>query len=139
MNIKELLDLVEKEGDYYEWKYKDINCKIIRCVDHSTYNPNRKFAGHWCGYVQIPKGHKLRRKKNYLDIDLNVHGGLSYYNDKDYWIGFDCMHLGDIRPFDLANNEYQDPDIILKTNHYWTKEQVIKETERLADQLVPVN
>ena len=33
--------------------------------------------GHRCGYIAIPKGHKLYGK-DYDEIDISVHGGLTY-------------------------------------------------------------
>ncbi len=75
------------------------------------------------GYVIIPKGHKLYGV-NYEEIDVNVHGGLTFSefaNDldwsempeysKDGWVvGFDTAHLYD--------NLYN-----------WPEEKVIKETK----------
>lgn len=132
-SLEELLALVEKEGNHYEWQYKGYNCEITRCIHKSTHDPNKKMAGHWCGYVILPKGHPYRLK-DYQNMNVSVHGGLSY-QDKEGRIGFDCGHLGDVEPFDLANNEIQDPEIILNTNNYWTKEEVIREVERMVDQL----
>ena len=37
-------------------------------------NPKMYF---WLAYVKLPKGHKWGKKKNYEDIPLNVHGGLT--------------------------------------------------------------
>ena len=53
--------------------------------------------GYRCGYVGIPKGHKLY-KKHYSYIDCDCHGGLTFsdFNSilgEDLWcIGFDCNH-----------------------------------------------
>ncbi len=53
--------------------------------------------GFRCGYVEIPKEHKLY-KAEYEDLDIECHGGLTfsgnYMNDK-YVVGFDCGHYGD--------------------------------------------
>ena len=56
--------------------------------------------GYRCGYVGIPKGHKLY-KKNYSDIGCDCHGGLTFSNfssilGEELWlIGFNCNHVLD--------------------------------------------
>lgn len=82
------------------------------------------------GYVILPKGHPMHGK-GYDDIDVDVHGGLTFASsadeitwdkltekDKGAWIiGFDTAHWGDSR-----------------TN--WPDEEtVLKEAERLMAQL----
>ena len=58
---------------------------------------------HRCGYVGVPKGHKLY-KKDYTENgkieNLDVHGGVTFSDfllpGEDYWFfGFDCAHTGD--------------------------------------------
>lgn len=77
------------ELDYLEFKYKGYNCKIRR-VEH---------VRHLCGYVLLPKEHYLYGKE-YCDIDIDCHGGLSYSEkENEYWvIGFDCAHACDLIP-----------------------------------------
>jgi hypothetical protein len=85
------------------------------------------------GYVLIPKGHPLHGK-HYDEIDVDVHGGLTFAEkasecngwteiaeeDKECWIvGFDTAHFND-------------------SIYTWTKERVEKETKRLAEQLEAV-
>lgn len=83
------------------------------------------------GYVVIPAGHHLHGKY-YDDIDVAVHGGLTYSqlitkeiaklfnlesDDVGKWIvGFDTYHSGD-------------------TLDEWTKEAVQDEADRLMEQL----
>lgn len=64
------------------------------------------------GYVGLPKT-SMFYGKNYGDIPVCCHGGLTYgkkylygQDDKDtWWVGFDCGHFGD--GFDLEKaNEY---------------------------------
>jgi hypothetical protein len=63
--------------------------------------------GYRCGYVRLPKGHPWHGK-DYDDeplYDIEVHGGLTFAaadtdcgkggEDKAWWLGFDCAHLGD--------------------------------------------
>jgi hypothetical protein len=86
------------------------------------------------GYVLIPKNHHLHGK-HYTEINVNVHGGLTYSDlidedmidsfkdlftedDIDSWcVGFDTAHLGD----NLIN---------------CSKEYVIRETNKLKEQLM---
>ena len=82
------------------------------------------------GYVIIPKGHALHGK-HYDEIDVDVHGGLTFSepakeckewhdlekDDLDGWIvGFDTAHYSD----NMAN---------------WSKARVVRETKRLKNQL----
>jgi len=51
------------------------------------------------GYIYLPPIHPWY-KKHYDDIDVEVHGGLTYSNidnESGYWcIGFDTNHAGDL-------------------------------------------
>lgn len=83
------------------------------------------------GYVLIPKGHPMHGK-NYSEIDVNVHGGLTFSElvdnemandwgldkgDEGSWcVGFDTCHYGD-------------------SLQKWPKEMVEQETEQLKEQL----
>lgn len=71
---------------------------------------HRNKVGSWCGYVGIPEGHPAFGK-DYEDIDVEVHGGLTYANacrapichiadnkTSIWWLGFDCSHAGDVMP-----------------------------------------
>jgi len=84
------------------------------------------------GYVIIPKGHPLHGK-DYEDIDINVHGGLTFSEsaetlldewdeispeDREGWVvGFDTAHYGD-------------------DDTTWDYSAVVAETERLCDQIM---
>lgn len=71
------------------------------------------------GYVRIAESHKYYGK-TYDDIDVSVHGGLTFSefikdspNFSDgYWIGFDTAHSGD-------------------TLMFWTQDKVLEETIHL--------
>jgi hypothetical protein len=86
----------ESEEDVYKWETNGFECLILR-----------QETGHLCGYVAVPKGHKLcgvtwlsyTTDSGYPDI----HGGINYTsfmrNDESkWWIGFDCAHGGDLIP-----------------------------------------
>ena len=54
---------------------------------------------HLCGYVTVPTTHPCHAKRC-DEVDVNVHGGLTYANTDDYGttFGFDCAHLDDLVP-----------------------------------------
>ncbi len=87
-----------------EFLYNGFECKVILTQ-----------MGHRCGYVRLPLGH-WGRDMSYDDIDVDVHGGLTYGPDKDGWIGFDCAHCDD-------------------TPQIWTKEATEEETKKLAKEV----
>lgn len=79
--------------------------------------------GYRCGYVAIDKEHPVYGKY-YLDIDVDVHGGLSYgeicnkypvkTGQEYYWLGFDCIHMHDGRDMELLKSFEKNGE----TNHY---------------------
>ncbi len=75
-------------------------------------------AGSWCGYVGVSNNHPAF-EKDYDDVDVKVHGGLTYADhcqtgqpenhaichvpepgqpDNVWWLGFDCAHAFDLMP-----------------------------------------
>lgn len=106
--MKKINEIILKEGDEKEWLYKTkcgirFKCKISR-------NPYLK---HLCGYVFLNKDN-LYYGKDYDEIPVSVHGGLSYSDkEKDNWvIGFDCSHHNDFIPglnyINVSNKIYRD-------------------------------
>lgn len=98
------------------WEYKSLKCKV-----------KFLFQSYRCGYVGVQKGHP-DYGKSYDDVDVDVHGGLTYGEqgeDNFYWLGFDCAYSGD---FIKGVSEH-------KGDFFWTLEEVIKETNKLAEQL----
>lgn len=97
------------EPDKRQWidEATDLDCLMVR---HGS-------SGHWCGYVGVPPGHPWHGK-DYGDLDVSVHGGLTYADfcmenageeaichvpepgrpDHVWWLGFDCGHAWDRRP-----------------------------------------
>jgi hypothetical protein len=70
--------------------------------------------GALCGYVGVGRDHPMYGKQ-YMDIDVEVHGGLTYSNSCQegsiichvpepgrehdiWWLGFDCAHAFDYAP-----------------------------------------
>jgi hypothetical protein len=122
-----MIDIKEKikqEGGYKAFIYKGFQCRILR---HNV---------HLCGYIGIPKGHKLYGK-SCDDIEIDVHGGLTYARDslrfqpeKDlWWIGFDCAHAGDFSDF------YEDMTLD-NEDIYRDMEYVENEIKSMVDQII---
>lgn len=95
----DLIEIVKSEGNQKQFKHKGYECLIIRT--------SPEHMGHLCGYIQIPKDHKLYDLDYYeieeiYDYELPAHGGLTFagelQNQQGYWMGFDCAHLGDFLP-----------------------------------------
>lgn len=97
----------QNEPDRFEWidEATGYPCLAKRAMTH----------GAWCGYVGIPREHNCYGKNIYdLDLNIDVHGGLTYgaecdgnletgichKADKDdvFWYGFDCAHYCDFEP-----------------------------------------
>ena len=87
----EYREILEKEGNEKILEIDGYDCKILRV--------GMEYSGHLCGYVKIPETHRIYNL-DYDDIDVNVHGGLTYASEKKdgYWIGFDCAHYHDVVP-----------------------------------------
>lgn len=125
MTKEEFEKLIAKEGDECEWIYSydnvKIKCKIIR--HHSMK--------HLCGYVLVDKNNELYKDHENHKDNLSVHGGITFdgFIDGDFYIGFDCAHFGDLTT--ILDFEYP-----ISRHVYRDKEYVIKETERLAKQII---
>lgn len=107
--------------------------------------------GYRCGYVGVPKGDPLYgmndNGKKIFD-DVWVHYGLTFSGTRDFiapdlwFFGFDCGHIGDA--IDMTTPEGRaryDREITSLRNwllegHVWTLEEVIAESECLANQLI---
>ena len=110
-------------------------------------------AGYRCGYVGIPEYHPFfgvyyNTIDRVTSYNLNVHGGLTYSGedvhdkdpDFDWWIGFDCSHIGDAKdPMLVGSQMFMDsyqrivpPGI---RQQIWTMDMVIAECKRLIDEL----
>jgi hypothetical protein len=131
MNKKDLLKLIESEGDDKFWVYTAQNGIKIPCSIH------RSSILILCGYVHIDRDNKLWGL-SYDDVhkyDIDVHGGLTYngYDDNIWIFGFDCGHHGDLIPYYIINDDlYKIIDI---TGTYRDMNYVISEVEQLAEQL----
>jgi len=124
------------------WKHAGLECFV------------EKRLGHYCGYVEVPKDHPAHGL-SYDEIDVDVHGGLTYgqVSDNGTIFGFDCAHVGDFVPsiviFLGGKTWKKNKQKILREmtdeeaqrmadkygEHYWTLEEVVEETNCLAEQL----
>lgn len=115
------------------WEHAGFTCRLVG-LD----------MGHRCGYVLIPDGHPWHAVNDTRDGPLgnvDVHGGVTWTGpldpDDNWWIGFDCAHLGDAKDPALMPAEYRalfagagrDYASTVKSAEY-----VKGETNRLAEQ-----
>lgn len=105
--------------------------------------------GHWCGYVGVTEGHPYFGKDYHDDLDLSVHGGITFggfchkdadpskgichlvesgENDRVWWLGFDCTHCYDLSPASFARSGIFDGE-------YRSLSYVEQEVRTLAEQL----
>lgn len=119
------------------WKHKGFGCCMV-LTPWGTLN----------GYVSLLSDHPyFGRSYDEIEEDglVEVHGGLTFsglggqpsvllgpsgqpsiFPDRYWYLGFDTAHAGDVVP---AFKFKQEGD------HKWTEEEVIEETNRLAEQL----
>lgn len=128
------------EPDFFEFVDEDTG---YRCFIQR--HPELK---HLCGYVELPKEHKLYGKDNMdneeIFNEIDVHGGVTYTGEIrfkqpnytiDYVVGFDCGHWTDYVPFSLpwgmnkiiANETYKDIEYV--TNECKNLAKQLKELE----------
>lgn len=130
----------ETEPDHVEFEHVGYPCIL-----------HRGPVGAWCGYVGIPSTHPFYKKEYNSDLEVDVHGGLTYASecqgaichkvaegetDDRWWFGFDCSHYGDLWPgsssliFDIMNAGGP-----LRDGVYRDIDYVTAETKKLAEQL----
>ena len=126
-DIDRILEQIEQEGEYKEFVYKGITCKIIR---------NRHLR-HLCGYVVLPKCSAFHGV-DYNDIPIDCHGGLTYGGEDhhadtdDYMIGFDCAHSDDLTLSLRSEDDY----MTVGYGDYRDMRYVQVELESMVDQLL---
>jgi hypothetical protein len=133
----------QNEPDREQWQHAGYACLIVR---------NDRRSGHLCGYVGIDESHPLFGKK-FDVVDVDVHRGLTFAGvcqgkichvaepglpEKVWWLGFDCLHMGDLSP-GIAAFERSIPELArfahLRNDTYRDIAYVRSETEKLAEQL----
>jgi hypothetical protein len=90
---------------------------------------------HPCIYVEIPEGHPYYGVRVGKDIDLEVHGGVTFHSscpmvNMKYAIGWDYVHIGDY--FNPAGS----PEMEL--GHKWTTEELDAEAHMAIAQLYAI-
>ena len=121
--MKNIQEIIKKEGDSHEWSYTAKNGLEVECFIR------RNTSQALCGYVLITFDNKLyglEYDELYSKINVHVHGGLTYSDEGEggWVIGFDCAHAGDLCPaFPHFDGIYR------------TKEYVISECEKLAEEI----
>lgn len=126
--MKDMIYNINKEREILDTgRYKGFNYYIINLGTHPV------------AYIEIPKGHKLYGK-GYEEIDLNVHGGLTYA-DKYLWItesskkegwfiGWDYAHCGDYTGY-----EEMYPKKYRTGGKKWTTEEILEEVKEGIDEI----
>ena len=130
----------DDEPDRKDFIHAGFSCFILR-----------NNLGSWCGYVGVPNTHPAY-EKDYDDVDVSVHGGLTYANkcqgvichipeagmpDDVWWLGFDTCHYNDISPSRYLSSLIGGVVIAREDElgEYRNMDYVINETKQLADQL----
>jgi hypothetical protein len=100
----------------------------------------------WLAYIKLPDKHKWV-KKNYDDIPLDCHGGLTFKATvtgkenhwqgftKGTWIGWDYGHVGDFTDYGFAFSN----DSVFKYNEMdkkWEYEEVEKEVKEVIEKII---
>jgi len=96
--IKNVLYEIQQEGNQKVFYYNGYKCLIRRVM--------QKGMGYLCGYVGIHPAHSLFMLPPKMWPQLvKAHGGINWVGEwpdqKDgiRYIGFDCGHAGDMKPF----------------------------------------
>ena len=95
---------------------------------------------HPTAYIKIPENHEYY-KKDYDDIDLSVHGGLTFASDtlnlgknniiNGWFIGWDYAHYGDYLGYEMMHPQWH----IYEENKKWTTEEILEEVKKACKEL----
>lgn len=126
MEIKPMIYQEDRKIELlYKLNYKDYNFFILNLGTHPT------------AYIEIPKGHKLYGI-DYGEIDLNVHGGLTYSDNElmgvessNWFIGWDYAHYGDYLGYEAKFELHIE-------GKKWTTLEIIKDCENAIDQIIEI-
>lgn len=108
-------------------------------------------AGHRCGYIGVPKEHKLYGL-NYSEVhdayNIEVHWGLTYSEGSGnypvpaeglWWLGFDCAHVDDKADVELMGQFEDNEKAIahyLRMEHMFPTGGIIRTEEFVEEQLI---
>lgn len=108
----------------HQGSYKGYNFYII------------SFGCYPCAYVEIPENSKFYGL-DYYDIDIDVHGGLTYSTDhlnrvkeNSWFIGWDYAHIDDYTYFDIGWAVLKD------SGKMWTTKEIFENVKDVIDQLI---
>ena len=118
----------------YSGTYKDYEFYILNLGTHPT------------AYINV-KNNMLLNKKNYDDININVHGGLTYSKDylnindveeiKGWFIGWDYAHFGDFSGYDfMFSTIHHDFISSLNQNKKWTTKEIYEDVKSVIEQCI---
>jgi hypothetical protein len=108
-----------------------------------TTNPRMGFP---LAYIKVPENHPFMKIKNYNDVPLDVHGGVTFMADvvdkddsfqkfdKGRWIGWDYGHAGDW-DYIVLGEDIMDWNKQFD-NKMWTFEEVEKEVKAAIRELL---
>ena len=130
----ELVGVLQHEPSAFVWETKEgLRGLVFR----------QKSMNHYCGYLEL--GDHVTRYDTYDDLDVRVHGGLTYMGRLEFAsieypdlkkfelsVGFDTAHAGDLVPglvLLMKGNYLQDRDT------YRDFEYVFNEVNDLSEQV----
>lgn len=135
-----------EEADRIEFTYKSYKCRISRVCLPEDFDENFYSGGYLCGYVEIPKDHRLFGNKEGIFLDIYGHLGITFNEvGKKHVIGFDCAHYCDFIPSStlkkMQSNQLDDNvelliKIFLKFPTYKNVNFVTEECMKIVDQLI---
>lgn len=139
----------DDESDFLCFKYKGYVCSLGRCLGEMSENC---FSGFLCGYMTVPKTHRLYDGKDWGKqwLDLDVHGGITYCEMRgdDFVLGFDCAHHNDMIPgmktfqekhLERFMNLYKDLNYKPSKTVYRNLQYVINNCKHLVDQVIELD
>jgi hypothetical protein len=152
---------VVKEGNSHDWVYTSLNGKEFPCF--MKRNMMGVWCGYVIIHKSNKYSNREKGFRDQDIENLNVHGGITAYNQlgetdnlgqvdltgsiSNYWaLGFDCGHVSDVIPRDSPINaifnmfaplldSLPDGSRDGSSKTYKTKDFVIKECQKLAEQL----
>ena len=138
-----IVEILPEENEMKEMIYK--KDRKIEILYHGFYKDYEFYIMnlgiHPTAYVNVIDN-KLLAMKDYHDIDINVHGGLTYSENKLYindkrekvsgwFIGWDYGHYND-----YAGYEMNLPEEIRSNGKKWTTEEIFKDVKNVIEQCI---
>lgn len=125
-----------KQMEYQEKRKREL-LDSGKCINYNYYILN--LGTYPTAYIEIPKNHKYYLK-HYDEIDIYVHGGLTYSEDflhiskeqelKGWFIGWDYAHFDDFIGYELNY-----PSEFRTNGKKWTTEEIQEDVYKVCIQL----